>query len=139
MRTRCPYCNSEVESEFPGIDWTAWGSAQERAFATEFFNNVEGITADMTNGGDEDVTPDASDGFARWEVTYYLRVTDQFGQETRYRARATLEIRLEGTFYYIDRWIDMRQESDPDSGADLPTMGRLRGTFASKNFQGVIQ
>jgi len=99
------------------------------AFVNSWFASDVTIAADLR---DTDInTEDPSGTTAEWQLIYYVReIQNSSGSETRYRARATINFRLEANFWYIISWEDEAQESDPDDGSILlPTMGRLRGAF----------
>jgi hypothetical protein len=115
---------------FPGVDWANWTREQEMNFINNFFNNVSAVQANLRY---VDVfVEDPSGGAADWRFTYLIDVTDVSGAVTRYGGTCEVRLRLRGSFWYIEEWIDEEGASDPDSGAILPTMGSLRGAFASK-------
>lgn len=124
--------DSAAESQFPGI-FAAWGRDQETAFINNLFNSGVTIHSLMKDDG---FTPPPDGGVETvWEgVIYDVTLTDPTDNSTtRYRASAIITFSLEGNFWYITRWRDQQGESDPDNpGTILPSMGVLRGTFASK-------
>lgn len=121
-----------TESNFPGVAWGAWDKTVEMEFIGNWFASGVTIASEASQWKDpaSASTPDGSGGFAEWDVTYFLEVTDSFGSTTRYRGRAILEFELEGSYWYLSYWRDEQGEQDPDDPAStLATMGTLRGTF----------
>jgi len=121
-----------TETGFPGIDWTAWDKTVEMAFIGNWLASGATIASEGLQWQDpaSASTPAGSGGFAEWDVTYYLEVTDSFGSTTRYRGRTILEFQLEGSYWYLSYWRDEQGEQDPDNPeSTLATMGALRGTF----------
>ncbi len=122
--------DGQTQQDFPNVDWDNWTRDAEMAFINNFFNNVSLVQAALR---DEDIeVGQPSGGEADWTVIYFLTVTDVTGAETKYRGRCEIKLRLRGSFWYVEEWIDEEGASDPDTGAILPTMGSLRGAFASK-------
>ena len=114
---------------YPTVDWANWNKDKEMSFVNSWYASDVTIVADLR---DTDInTEDPSGTTAEWQLIYYVReIQNSNGSETRYRARATINFRLEANFWYIIGWEDEAQESDPDdSSILLPTMGRLRGAF----------
>lgn len=122
--------DSQTQLDFPGVDWANWSREQEMSFINNFYNNVSAVLADLRYE-DLDIG-DPSGGAADWRFTYLIDVTDVSGTVTRYGGTCEVMLRLRGSFWYIEEWIDEEGASDPDTGAILPTMGSLRGAFASK-------
>ena len=91
-----------------------------------------GITTAPPFDDDFLVPPDTGTE-VEWEnVIYFVTVTNNVGNSvTKYRGSAIITFRLEGNFWYVYQWRDLQGESDPVSGQPLPTMGVLRGNFAS--------
>jgi hypothetical protein len=115
------------EQDFP---WDSWDKSHEMTFINNFFNNVTNVEMNLR---ETDIfVDDPAGGEAIWEFIYFLRVTDVNGLQTRYRAKFEVTLRLIGSFWYIDRWVDESSEADPETGDSLPTMGSLRSAFASK-------
>lgn len=122
--------DSDTRQAYPDIDWGQWGKDREMSFINSWFSSGVQIQADLRET--EINTPGGADGFAEWELIYLLTVTDsQTGTVTRYRASAVLQFTLEGSYYYLSYWRDEQGEEDPDTGAALETMGRLRGAFGT--------
>ena len=123
--------DSDADAQFPGV-FASWGRQEEIGFINNFYNNDVTITAQMKD--DAFTVPPDTGGEVEWEsVIYDITVTSNLdGSSTRYRGSATITFKLEGSFWYIYEWRDQQGESDPDTGQLLPTMGVLRGTFASK-------
>jgi hypothetical protein len=120
-----------TEQELPGGDWDNWDRQKEMGFINNFFNNVTSVEATLRQ---EDIfVEDPAGGEADWEFFYFVKVTDVNGIETRYRGRVEMQLRVEGTLWYINKWIDQEAGDDPDNpGVSLPTMGSVRAAFASK-------
>ena len=123
--------DTDAEAQFPGV-FVGWDRAREVSFINNFYNSDVTISAQMIN--DDFVVPPDTGTEVEWEnVIYDVTVTSNAdGSTTRYRGSAIITFRLEGNFWYIYQWRDQQGESDPDTGQLLPTMGVLRGTFASK-------
>lgn len=124
--------DSGAADQFPGV-FTGWDRAKEVGFINNLYDSGVTITAKLRD--DAFVVPDYSGLESVWEgVIYDVSVTSKTdGSTTRYRGRAIITFRLEGNFWYIGQWEDQFGESNPDNpGQILPTMGVLRGTFASK-------
>jgi hypothetical protein len=120
--------DSDTEQAYPQVDWANWRKAAEMEFVSRWFASNVTIEADLRD--DPINTPAGSGGLAEWELIYLVAVTDtQTGAITRYRGRAVLQFTLEGSYYFLSYWRDEQGEQDPDSGATLETMGRLRGAF----------
>ncbi len=123
--------DTDAETQFPGV-FVGWDRAREVAFINNFYNSDVTITAQMVD--DDFVIPPDTGTEIEWEnVIYDVTVTSNADNSvTRYRGSAIITFRLEGNFWYIYQWRDQQGESDPTTGQLLPTMGVLRGTFASK-------
>lgn len=124
--------DSAADDQFPGV-FAGWDRAKEVGFINRLYDSGVTITAKLRD--DAFVVPDYSGTESTWEgVIYDVSVTSKTdGSTTRYRGRAIILFRLEGNFWYIGQWEDQVGESNPDNpGQILPTMGVLRGTFASK-------
>jgi hypothetical protein len=122
--------DSDTEQAYPAVDWANWDKDAEMDFINSWFASGVTIVADLR---DTDInTPPGDGGVAEWEIIYLLTVEDaQTGSITRYRGSAVLEFTLEGSYYFLSYWRDEQGEEDPDTGAPLETMGRLRGAFGS--------
>lgn len=121
--------DTDTVDAYPGVDWLNWNKEKEMSFINRWYSSDVTIIADLR---DTDInTADPSGTEAEWQLIYYIReIQNSNGSETRYRARATINFQLEANFWYITRWEDEAQESDPDDDSVLlPTMGRLRGAF----------
>jgi len=121
--------DDQTQAAWPGVDWDNWNEAQEEGFAARLFQNVTKIQMDLRDSTINVELPSGTE--AEYDLIYFLKVTDVTG-ETRYRGRAELTYKLIGSFWFLDKWVDLNQEGDPETGADLPTMGSLRGALASK-------
>jgi hypothetical protein len=122
--------DGQTLQDFPNVDWDNWDREAEMAFITNFFNNVNLVQADLRDS--TIFFEDPSGGEADWRFIYFLTVTDANGATTKYRASCEIRLRLRGSFWYIEEWIDEQGEEDPGTGAILPTMGSLRATFVSR-------
>lgn len=122
--------DGDTEQAYPAVDWTNWDKQAEMGFINSFFATGVTISANLLDTAIS--TPDGAGGLAEWEVIYFLTVTDpQSGSVTNYRASAVLEFTLEGSYWFLSYWRDEQGEEDPETGATLETMGRLRGAFGS--------
>ena len=123
--------DTDAENKFPGV-FPTWDREKEVSFINNFYNSGVTITAQIKN--DEFIVPPDSGTQVEWEnVIYDLTVTNNADNSvTRYRGSAIITFRLESNFWYIYQWRDQQGESDPGTGQPLPSMGVLRGTFASK-------
>lgn len=123
--------DSAAESQFPGL-FADWGREKELNFINQLYNSGVTIQAKLT---DDDFTPPPTSGSqVVWEgVIYDIKVTDPRNDSvTEYRASAIITFTQEGPFWYITDWRDQQGESSPDNpGQILPSMGVLRGNFAS--------
>jgi len=119
--------DSGTEASYPGIDWATWDREQEIEFMNAFLGNVQGVTADLQAVA-HDVDWSGSEAFLRYT---YSVVVDESGSQVPYRATVSLDFRLDGTFWVLFRWFDEQGEQDPDSGANLPSLGQRRGAFAA--------
>ena len=108
------------------MDWENWDREQEIAFIEQFLNNVDGVTSVLD---EEIIQGEWSGNSAELQYIYSVRVAES-GGEVPYRARVTLEFRLDGNSWLLVRWFDEQGEEDPDTGSQLPTLGRRRGAFA---------
>lgn len=120
--------DSGALSNYPDVDWDGWGKDQEVAWVGSFLGNVESVTADLQaeEFGDE---PGTSSAELRY--VYALTVTEIGDSQVLYRAQATLEFHIDGTEWRLTRWTDEQGETDPDSGALLPSLGQRRGAYAA--------
>ncbi len=118
--------DSDTEASYPTVDWSGWNREKEIAFITDFFNNVEGIDANLR---EEAIFTDWSGTEAELRYIYRIDVHES-GGIVPYRASVTFNLRLEGTYWVLTRWYDEQGEQDPDSGAQLPSLGQRRGAFA---------
>jgi hypothetical protein len=124
--------DSQTESAYPTVDWANWDKSQEIDFVQSWFGSDITIVSDMIRDGSQN-TNDPGGQFGTWDLIYLVRVTDQFGGETRYSGRAEIDFQLEGNFWYITRWEDLNGEEDPDNpGSNLQTLGVVRGAIASQ-------
>jgi hypothetical protein len=124
--------DTETESTYPSIDWANWDKTAEMSFIQAWFGSSITVLSDMVLPGSEN-TNDPSGDSGEWDLIYYIRVTDEFGGETRYSGRALIGFQLEGNFWYISYWRDLNGEEDPESpGSNLQTMGVVRGAVASQ-------
>jgi hypothetical protein len=123
--------DSATETQFPPGTFVGWDRDREVNFISSFYNSDVSISVQMKN--DEFVVPPDTGLEVEWEnVIYFLTVTSNVGNSvTKYRGSAIITFKLEGNFWYISQWRDQQGESDPDTGQLLPTMGVLRGNFAS--------
>ncbi len=119
--------DSGTEASYPGVDWAAWDREMEIAFMRAFLGNVAGVTSDMRAVA-LDTDYSGSEAFLRYT---YSVVVDESGSQVPYRATVSLDFRLDGTFWVLYRWFDEQGEQDPDSGANLPSLGQRRGAFAA--------
>ncbi len=119
--------DADTQASYPDVDWSTWNRDTEIAFIQNFFNNVDGITANLN----EVVIQGEWDGStADLRYIYAVTVTES-GGAVPYRASVTLNFRLDGTFWVLSRWFDEQGEQDPQSQTPLPTLGQRRGAFAA--------
>ncbi len=119
--------DSGTEASYPDVDWTTWNREKEIAFMNDFLGNVQGVTVDLQ----AEVRQSSWSG-SEAELRYiYSAEVDESGSQVPYRALVTLEFKLDGTFWVLYRWFDEQGEQDPDSGANLPSLGQRRGAFAA--------
>ncbi|MBK7703295.1 MAG: hypothetical protein IPI34_10585 [bacterium] len=119
--------DGDTQASYPDVDWTTWNRDTEIAFIQNFFNNVDGIAADL-NAVEVQVGLGRIDG-GICEI-YAVEVTES-GGEVPYRASVTLDFRIDGTFWVLARWFDEQGEQDPETQNSLPTLGQRRGAFAA--------
>jgi len=121
--------DSGTLAAYPGVDWANWGYDQEVAFIQDFLGNVDDVTAnldvELIEGDD---SGSGTEAFVRY--VYAISVLSG-GSEIQYRATVTMEFKIDGTYWRLSRWYDEQGETDPDSGALLPTLGVRRGAFAA--------
>lgn len=119
--------DSDTEASYPGVDWASWDRERELAFMSDFLGNIDGMIVDMR--AEEHVT-DWSGSEAFLEYTYSIEVNEA-GGTVPYRAKVSLDFKLDGTYWVLTRWFDQQGETDPDSGSQLPSLGQRRGAFAA--------
>ena len=119
--------DGDTQASYPDVDWTTWNRDTEIAFIQNFFNNVDGIAANL-NAVNVQVEWDGSTAELRY--IYAVEVTES-GGEVPYRASVTLDFRIDGTFWVLARWFDEQGEQDPETQNSLPTLGQRRGAFAA--------
>lgn len=133
-RTFRYYPDSETEAAFPNV-FDNWGYEQEKNFINGLFDAGVTIEAELTNS-DFVVPDDSGASSVLWQgVTYFVQVTTKTDNSTtKYRATADITFQLDGSFWYISEWRDTARQPDPDdqSGQNLPSLGVLRGNYASK-------
>ena len=123
--------DTAAEGQFPGV-FAGWDRTTEVAFINRLYNSGVTIEANLNANG---FVPPPDEGGAVWEgVIYDIKVTTTADQSvTEYRGSAIITFTFEGNLMYITDWRDQQGESSPENpGQILPTMGVLRGTFASK-------
>jgi len=119
--------DGDTESSYPSVDWSHWNRDKEIAFITDFFNNVQGIQANL-----RDVAVFTDWSGTQAELRYIYRIDVQgSGGVVPYRASVTFNLRLDGTYWVLTRWYDEQGEQDPETGAQLPSLGQRRGAFAT--------
>ncbi|MBK9302340.1 MAG: nuclear transport factor 2 family protein [bacterium] len=119
--------DADTEASYPDVDWEAWNRETEIAFIQSFFNNVDGIAADLNA---VEIQEGVEGTTAEFIEIYAVTVTES-GGAVPYRARATFNFRLDGTFWVLTRWFDEQGETDPGTQTSLPTLGQRRGAFAA--------
>jgi len=124
--------DTDTENQFPPGTFVGWDRDREVNFINSFYNSGVSIVVQMKD--DDFVVPPDTGLEVEWEnVIYFLTVINSADNSvTKYRGSAIITFRLEGNFWYVYQWRDQQGESDPDTGQPLPTMGVLRGNFASK-------
>ncbi|MFO7655338.1 MAG: hypothetical protein R6X25_16175 [Candidatus Krumholzibacteriia bacterium] len=119
----------DTEVAHPTVNWENWGKADEMDFIVGWFGSNVEIEADLVDDPIQTADPGGLTG--EWELIYLIRVTDEFGRETRYRGRAFIGFESPGNFWYVSHWRDVQGEEDPVSGASLQTLGAIRGAIAA--------
>ena len=109
-----------------------WDHDAEAAFVETLFTADLEFTARMVGA---DFTPPPLDGATCvWTACpYTLQVAGPGGASpVAYSGVAKLEFRLAGAFWYLTRWEDLHGGTAPwNPQVVLPTLGELRGAFAS--------
>lgn len=118
------------QAKFPNT-FDSWGQAAELNFVGVLFSAGLEFNASMLSGGYVPPTPSGSE--VVWGgVEYSVQVQ---GETTScpvvYRGVANLEFRIEGNFWYLTSWTDIRGAAASwNSEVILPTLGELRAVFA---------
>ncbi len=119
--------DGDTQASYPDVDWSTWNRETEIAFIQSFFNNVDGIAANLN----ETVVSEGVTGTtAEFRERYVVTVTES-GGFVPYRASVTFNFVLDGTYWVLSRWFDEQGGEDPVSHAPLPTLGQRRGAFAA--------
>lgn len=110
----------------------AWSRATELAFVGALFAATVDFEAQMLPT--EFAVPRPQGSQVMWtEVPYSVRVDGRgTGIAVVYRGIADLEFRLEGSLWYLHRWVDLRGQPAPWSPDVIcPTFGELRARYGS--------
>lgn len=116
-------------ARFPGM-LTAWGRADELAFAQTVFAATLEFHARLNV--DDAPCPHPEGGAVVWPaVEYSLVVAGPEGESpVTYRGTADLEFRLDGSFWYLYRWVDLSGAAAPwNEDVVCPTLGELRAVY----------
>ncbi|MDO9693967.1 MAG: hypothetical protein Q7W56_04500 [Candidatus Latescibacteria bacterium] len=119
--------DGDTQASYPDVDWSTWNRDTEIAFIQNFFNNVDGIAANLN----AEVIQEGVEGTTAEFIEIYAATVTESGGEVPYRARATFNFRIDGTFWVLARWFDEQGEQDPETQNSLPTLGQRRGAFAA--------
>jgi hypothetical protein len=118
-----------ADAEYPGA-LSSWGRADEVAFVQAALSADLEITASFNA---LDVPCPASSGsvFVWPSVEYSVVVAGAAGANpVTYRGVAELEFELQGSFWYLSRWTDLRGAPAPWNGDIMcPTLGELRAVY----------
>lgn len=111
----------------------AWDREAELAFVGALFAAAVDFEAQMLPT--DFAVPAPQGSTVIWtEVPYSVRVDGRgTGIAVVYRGVAELEFRLDGTLWYLHRWVDLRGQPAPWSPDVIcPTFGELRARYGSR-------
>jgi hypothetical protein len=121
--------DSVSDAKYPGA-LSSWGEAAEAAFVQAVADADLEITADLNV---LNLACPVSDGSAlAWpEVEYSVVVSGAGGASPiTYRGVVALEFELQGSFWYLSRWTDLRGAPAPwNEDVVCPTLGELRAVY----------
>lgn len=110
---------------------TNWDYSAEQEFMMALCSS--GMELGVNLLCNDSVPPDQPSASVTWEEVEYSIVVsgDNWSNPAVYRGFATLEFRLEGNFWYLLEWRDLRGgRASWDASVELPTAGALRAVFA---------
>ena len=113
--------------------FASWDRDVEIAFARELFAADVEIDADLVVNGA--TCPASSGGAVTWPNVEYSVVVAGRGDASpvTYRGFADLEFGLEGSFWYLTRWVDLQGAPAPwNEGVICPTLGELRAVYRDR-------
>jgi hypothetical protein len=119
-------------AEFPNA-FASWDREVEAAFARALFAADVDIDADLIVN--DSVCPTTAGGTVTWPNVEYSVVVSGRGDASpiTYRGFADLEFSLEGNFWYLMRWADLRGAPAPwNEGIICPTFGELRAVYRDR-------
>lgn len=111
----------------------AWNREAEQDFVVALFAATVDFEAQMLPA--DFAVPQPQGSQVVWtEVPYSIRVDGRgTGTAVLYRGIAELEFRLEGSLWYLHRWVDLRGQPTPWSPDVIcPTFGELRARFGGR-------
>lgn len=120
------------EAKFPDA-WASWGRAEELAFLQSLFAADLEFDARLNVNGARCPAPQGST--VTWSaVEYSIVVADVNGENpVTYRGVADIEFALEGSFWYLNRWADLRGAAAPwNENVVCPTLGELRAAYRAR-------
>lgn len=123
---------------FPGA-FTSWDRQIEIAFVQALFAAGVELDAELVANGS--VCPSPSGTTVTWPgVEYSVVVAGSDGASpVTYRGVADLEFGLDGSFWYLARWVDLRGAPAPwNEDVLCPTLGELRAVYRGHSCQAGI-
>jgi hypothetical protein len=120
------------EAKYPGL-LSAWGRDEELTFAQALFSADLDFDAELVVNDSQ--CPIAQGGTLSWPGVEYAAVVAGVNGESpvTYRGIADLEFELDGQFWYLSRWEDLRGASAPwNANVVCPTLGELRAVYRAR-------
>lgn len=124
--------DSVSDARYPGA-LSSWGHSDEAAFALAVTAGSLELAADL-NVLDLPC-PAGEGGSLAWPAVEYSVVVSGAGgaNPLTYRGVAALEFSLQGSFWYLSRWTDLRGAPAPwNEDVVCPTLGELRAVYRGK-------
>jgi hypothetical protein len=113
-----PYAG--VKAAYPDLKWDEWGLARELNFVQWLLSPARKVNLDLL--GDVIERGIQSRGQSEWEIVYTLVIDG-----TTFRGRATLRFVEIRSLWYLESWIDTRQELH--GGTIAPSSGEARASI----------
>lgn len=120
------------EAKYPG-SFSQWGLDEELAFARALFSADLDFDAQLVVNDSQ--CPAMQGSTHSWPgVEYSVVVAGVNGDSpVTYRGVADLEFELEGRFWYLTRWADLRGAAAPwNANVVCPTLGELRAAYSAR-------